>query len=89
MKVGITVDPLKKHRDFLDQIDKQIMDLLEKRFMVTKEIGELKAKHAMMIENKDREMAILDKTKRYTYSDEIVSVYNHLFTLSKARQRHK
>ncbi|MFP4286211.1 MAG: chorismate mutase [Candidatus Izemoplasmataceae bacterium] len=83
------MNPLKKHRDFLDQIDKQIMDLLEKRFIVTKEIGEIKAREAMVIENKSREQEILEKTKRYTYNEEIQALYEYLFDLSKASQRNK
>lgn len=87
--MGKTLDSLKKHRDLLDQLDKQIMDLLEKRFMVTNEIGEIKAREALLVENKDREAIILEKTKRYTFKAEIESLYTHLFDLSKASQRNK
>lgn len=83
------MDTLKKHRDLLDQLDKQIMDLLEKRFMVTKEIGDIKAREALSVENKGRESEILEKTKRYTFQNEIEALYIYLFDLSKASQRQK
>lgn len=50
---------LKQLRDNIDEIDRQIIRLLEKRFDVVEEIAKLKKNQGLKIEDGDREADVL------------------------------
>lgn len=52
---------IKMIREALDQIDDEIVRLLLNRFMLTDEVGKLKAKYNMPIFDQKREKNLLDK----------------------------
>lgn len=77
---------MRDKRQRIDEIDQKIMDLLEERFSITKEIGLDKQKKRLTIEDKKREEEILGKTQKYIYAEEISKIYNLLFSLNKKYQ---
>lgn len=54
-------DELGHIRIEIDKIDEVIFDLLKKRFLLVKKVGEYKKKHALPIRNVEREEALLKK----------------------------
>ncbi len=56
---------LEKYRDHIDRIDKQLIDLLEERFMYSKRIGKIKGKRDISILQSDRWDKILSSRIEY------------------------
>jgi chorismate mutase len=52
---------LNKYREQIDNCDKEILKLLEKRFLISKLIGEYKRKEGLKVYDKKRETEILNK----------------------------
>ncbi len=79
---------LNKYRDEIDNLDEQIIELLDKRFDVTKLVGEYKAKNGVPILNQRREQAIISKLKMMNlrHEDEIIDLYLALMNISKRQQ---
>ncbi len=74
-------------RNELDVLDEEIMKLLETRFEISKEIGNLKAKtNTTNLSNRDRELEILTKCNPYINKESIEKVYEEIFKLSKDLQ---
>jgi len=51
-------------RQEIDDLDDQILDLLVKRFSVSKEIGDIKAANEFEIGDSNRERAIIDRLSK-------------------------
>lgn len=79
---------LNKYRAEIDQLDQQIIELLDKRFEVTKLVGEYKAENSLPILNSDREKAIITQIKAMdlNHEPEIINVYIALLHISKGQQ---
>lgn len=75
------------HRKDIDNIDDQIMELLDKRFAITDQIGKVKSKAKKDVLDTNREQFILEKTSKYSHSPEIGEVYKHIMEVSKTLQR--
>ena len=77
-------------RKKLDEIDMELISLLEKRFNITEEIGEIKVKSGLPIAQKTREEEILKgiDTRLMTsnYRVQIKALYEALFEISKKSQ---
>ena len=74
-------------RHELDVLDDEIMKLLEKRFEVSKKIGNLKASSSSLnISNREREREILNKCNPYINKESLEKVYEEVFKLSKDLQ---
>lgn len=74
-------------RNELDVLDDEIMKLLEKRFEVSKKIGNLKATSSSLnISNREREREILNKCNPYINKERLEKVYEEIFKLSKDLQ---
>lgn len=80
------MEKIKTTRHLIDDLDKQIMTLLSKRFELTKEVGKVKLLNNDNIENKDRENEILNKANYFSNSDKIKKIYSCVFDLSKKDQ---
>jgi len=78
-------------RSELDQIDETLFDLLEKRFIITDEIGKLKKQYNQPIDQLDRESQIKkklkDKLQGFSHVNEILDLYDLVFELSKKSQK--
>lgn len=81
------MDNITKLRNKIDQIDNQIMDLLDQRFSITKEVGIEKAKTNNQILDKNREFLILEKTAKFSHSPQIKDIYIYMMNLSKSQQK--
>ena len=78
-------------RNKIDKIDNEIIDLLNDRFNVVKEIGEYKKENNIPVEDKTREEIILQildtKLSDSPYKEEIKNIYKELFTQYKNKQK--
>ncbi len=81
------MDKIADLRNQIDSIDNEIMKLLDKRFDITKEVGEVKKTISKNVLDTNREKIILDKTSNYSHYPEIKSIYEHLMSVSKSQQR--
>ncbi|MFV0246842.1 MAG: chorismate mutase [Mycoplasmatales bacterium] len=77
---------MKKLRKEIDNIDKEIMSLLDKRFEVVSSIKKYKEEHDVSIEDTTREKEILLKINDYKNSDNIKRIYQTIITESKINQ---
>ena len=59
-------EELKVKRQQLDQLDLQIVDLLARRFEITKEVGEVKALHSLEALDAERETEKLRSLREYS-----------------------
>jgi len=80
------MDDINKLRNMIDLIDKEIMDLLNNRYDLSLEIGELKSANSSKILDTERELIILDKASKYSHFTQIKAVYNTIMNESKSIQ---
>lgn len=73
-------------RKEIDKIDDELMDLLNKRFQLTKKIGKEKQKNQEEIENFDRENDIISKTYNYSEQKTIEKCFKEIIKISKNQQ---
>jgi len=67
------MDKLKTLRKKVDELDYELLDVLKRRLMVSKEIGKFKRKNGLMIRDRKREKEILvDKIEKSSLSGEFV-----------------
>ena len=78
-------------RNIIDELDEKIISLLQKRMRCAKEIGKLKAKLHIPIEDKKREKEIIEKLttfKTNNLSDEqLIRIFTAMFKSSKKIQK--
>lgn len=51
------MDELQQSRDTIDQLDKQLVELLAERYKITQKVGLYKAKHGLVVRDLPREKA--------------------------------
>jgi len=79
-----------KYRKEIDKIDRKIINLIEKRGSISKEIGIIKKSLSMPLEDKLRENRITKKYKNKNISNKaIASLFKVLFEESKRIQKSK
>lgn len=75
-------DKLKKYRIEIDQIDKGLVDLLNKRAEMVLEIKKLKEKHDLPLYDAKREETLMDNIVNYNkgplYNDNIVQIFESI-----------
>ena len=81
------MDKLLKSRNRIDQIDTQIMELLDERYSLSIEIGNIKKESNAPVLDSNREQIILDKTSQLSHSLAIKNVYKSIMKESKNLQR--
>lgn len=69
------MDELKKNRELIDQIDKEMAELFEKRFLAVKEIALFKSKHGMPILDSARQDEVVAKNLGYVNDSDIRTFY--------------
>lgn len=79
---------LDKYRQEINQIDEELINLLEKRFTVTKAIGEFKKENNIPVLNKNREQEIVEKIQALDLDNEkfIIELYLQLMKIAKDQQ---
>lgn len=84
---------LKDKRMLIDDIDKQIMELLVKRFLVVEEIGIIKKSNKLMITDTKRENIIKEKINNYPtnqlHTKALKQIYETIIEVSKDLQNKK
>lgn len=79
---------IKKYRDKIDNIDKKIAILIDKRLEVVRKISIIKKNNKLKIEDKKREKDVLKNVMHYTrYKKEIKKIYKQIIKISKMLQR--
>ena len=77
---------LDAYRIQIDKIDNQILDLLEKRKLISKMVQKIKKKRGLELTDNEGENAILDrlseKSKKLKY-EELEEIYQTIFKISK------
>lgn len=81
------MDKIIELRNRINSIDDQIMLLLNERYDISDQIGEIKSTSKIGILDKNREEYVLDKTKKHEHSPQIELVYRTIMSESKNIQR--
>ena len=78
-------------RQQIDDLDEEIIQLLKKRMGISKEVGELKEKLDIPVEDKNRENEIIDRlTKqagRNLSEEKLIRIFTAVFKSSKQVQK--
>lgn len=61
------MDSIKDYRKKIDDVDRNIVNLLSERFEFVGQIADHKRKNGIKIVDKDRERDIIKKIKKYSY----------------------
>ena len=81
---------LNELRAQLDAINDDLAALLERRFSITDEIGDLKRENTAPVRDRARELAILervtDKLNDRNKAEDVAAVFEALFAASRRRQ---
>ncbi|MCC3865646.1 chorismate mutase [Terrisporobacter petrolearius] len=84
------MDNLKKYRDEIDEIDKQITELFERRMDISREISRCKKEQEIGILNARREEEVIQKNLSYLknkdYRFVLEGFFRNLMNLSKLIQ---
>ena len=81
------MDKIEQNRLKIDEIDDRMMILLDKRYELTTEIGNLKKQENIKVLDHTREMIILEKISKFSHSPQINRIYNTILKESKDLQR--
>jgi len=81
------MDKLLETRNQIDDIDNQLMELLDKRYDLSIEVGNIKKENNSHILDSNREEIILNKTTNLRHSQAIKNVYISIMEQSKKLQR--
>lgn len=73
---------LEQLRDGINNIDHQLMELLDKRFELVKQVGAYKKENKLPIVDSDRQKFILEKANNFNNSSSIKKIYQQIFTTS-------
>lgn len=81
---------MKNLRNEIDKLDLEIVQLLEKRFDVVKEIAKFKIKNNIPVYDPERETQVLEKNlnnlENKEYFDEIEKIFKQIMASSKTYQ---
>jgi len=84
-------DKISKLRKNIDTIDYKIIDLLDQRFSISKEIGEIKSSHDINVDDPNREKQIIDrlgdKMTGKLDKEEIIAIFEPIYNISKRLQK--
>lgn len=73
---------LEQLRGGINKIDQQLMELLDQRFELVKQVGAYKKENKLPIIDKDRQKLILEKANNFNNSALIKKIYQQIFTTS-------
>lgn len=79
---------IKKYRDKIDNIDKKIVLLIDKRMDMARKISIIKKNNRLKIEDKQREKEVLKNVTHHSkYKKEIKKIYSQIIKISKMVQK--
>ena len=81
------MNELAKIRTLIDALDQTIMESLETRFSLMKEVALIKQQHKIKTIDRTRELAILAKAEAFVYAEAIKAVYEVLMNEAKKLQQ--
>jgi chorismate mutase len=81
------MNELAKIRTLIDALDQTIMESLETRFSLMKEVALIKQQHKIKTVDRTRELAILAKAEAFVYAEAIKAVYEVLMNEAKKLQQ--
>ena len=81
------MDRLERLRNRIDAIDYTIMELLDERYDLAVDVGNLKKELNTPVLDTNREQIILDKTSKLSHSLAVKNVYEAIMEESKKLQR--
>lgn len=73
---------LEQLRDEINKIDHQLMELLDQRFELVKQVGAYKKENKLPIVDNDRQKLILEKANNFNNNTSIKKIYQQIFTTS-------
>ena len=78
-------------RNEIDNLDEEIIQLLKKRMRISKEVGQLKEKLDIPIEDKEREKEIIDRLTtqagKNLSEEQLIRIFTAVFKSSKQMQQ--
>ena len=84
---------IEKLRKEIDEVDQKLMNLLLKRFSITKKIGQVKTSNSIGIDDNDRENKIINHLSNKANNDlrkeDIADIFKLMFNISKNLQKIK
>ena len=82
-----------KLRKEIDEVDQKLMNLLLKRFSITKKIGQVTTSNSISIDDNDRENNIINHLSNKANNDlrkeDIADIFKLVFNISKNLQKIK
>ncbi|MBC8197386.1 MAG: chorismate mutase [Candidatus Marinimicrobia bacterium] len=82
---------LKNLRQNIDDIDEKILNLLENRMRIVREVGELKQELDISVEDLNRETEIIQRLTQYSSGklseNQLIRIFTAVFKSSKQIQR--
>jgi shikimate dehydrogenase len=81
------MDDLGSLRTQIDKIDQMIMQLLDQRFDLTNQVGNVKSQIKKEILDTNREKIIYEKVSKYSHFPQISTIYKTIMEESKKSQR--
>lgn len=82
---------LQSFREQIDSIDEQILKLLEKRMDLVRDVGKLKAKLDLAVEDLNREQEIIERLTKHAHGHlsegQLIRIFTAVFKSSKQLQR--
>ncbi|MCG2828784.1 MULTISPECIES: chorismate mutase [unclassified Methanothermobacter] len=86
------LETLKRSRREIDRIDREILDLISSRTSLAREIAEAKLALGMEIFDPERELEIIERTRRIARAygineDKLIQLMKILMDLSKTEQK--
>ncbi|HNZ50261.1 MAG TPA: shikimate kinase [Bacilli bacterium] len=81
------MEKLELWRQQIDEIDDEICTLIEKRLEIAKQIGLFKLKNQLPIVSLEREQEINKRLQKRKYGEQLSSIYEKIFQLSKELQQ--
>lgn len=81
------MDELGNIRKQIDKLDAMIMQLLDQRFDLTNQVGEIKKQIKKDILDTNREQIIYDKASKCSHYPQIKTIYKTIMNESKQAQR--
>jgi len=84
------VKTLPEYRKELDEIDRELVSLFQKRMALSKEIGQYKKEHSLPILDKEREQEKLDAVEAMSddrFRPYVRRLYDEILALSKQIQK--
>lgn len=84
------MEELMKLRKKIDELDMELLNLLNRRMELAREVGQVKAAHHLCLFDPRREEAICDRLSRANpgplYNDSLRAIYMEIFSASRRLQ---